>query len=216
MWPCCYGQPSYFCYPVSEVLPKDHACRVAFPNLTSVMIPSPEQTLLHERNPPVQELEIQAAINESIQALNQEIGLLSYPDYCSNRILTLLCFYYFPTCSTSLLNGLLDPVFPCRSLCEELTAPESECSKSIDSHWGPRYKNCSATYWSGTTGGELPVYGYWNDTAKCASGTHLLKSEIASTTAAATETTTEEVTTEAPCADLGAKLPSGKCLQLQQ
>lgn len=187
-------QSSYFCYPAEKALPANHVCRTSFPNQTSIMVPSPRQTHHMGRNIPAksEHMVIESIIAVSLKAIATEIAGVSYPDYCSNKILTLLCFFYFPTCFTSdnEAKTLYPPIFPCRQLCEELTAEDTECTKKVKQHlprWGPLYDHCNYTYFNGLTGKEEPVYAHWNDTGKCVSGSHPGK-----------------------CVGLDSKLPEGK------
>ena len=200
------SQPSYFCLPACEVLPTDHVCWNIFDKNTSVMVPNPEQTRSFGRNPPTDPKDIGVAVNESSNEILRQISAFSYPDYCSNKILTLVCLFYFPTCGYG-ENGLLPPVFPCLSVCEEVTAPESECSRRINNIWGPVYKGCNYTYYSGgdaynKEGGFRQVYkesssNSSSESSYCANGMHALL------------TTAPPITTCACCTDLDSKFPAG-------
>ena len=173
------NQPSYFCYPIASVLPPDHDCWKIFNNETMVMVPGPEQTNVFLRNVPNDPKEIRSVLDASISASQQQIGLLSNPDYCSKKILTLICLFYFPTCGYDSEGDLLPPFFPCLSVCEEVTAPKSECSRRINSTWGPYYNGCNYQYFSG--GDSINKDGGYRDVyrdSSCADGTHACKNEL--------------------------------------
>ena len=192
------SQPSYSCLPASAVLPTDHVCRDIYTNDTIIMVPNPEQTHFFRRNAPTDLKDIQTAVNESCKEIQRQIVAFSSPDYCSNKILTLLCFFFFPICGYG-ENGLAPPVFPCLSLCKEVTAPESNCSRRVNNYWGPIYKGCNYTYYSGgdssnPNGGFRQVY---KESSYCANGTHALL------------TTAPPITTCACCTDLDSKFPEG-------
>ena len=210
------SQPSYSCLPASAVLPTDHVCWNIYTRDTSVMVPNPQQTHFMHRNPPNDLKDIQAAVNESRNEILLQICVFSSPDYCSNKILTLICLFYFPTCRYG-ENGLLPPVFPCHSLCKEVTAPESECSRRVNNYWGPIYKGCNYTYYSGgdslnEDGGFRPVYYKEYD---CANRTHAFKNEIVTSVPSVATPSVKPIITASPittctcCTDVDSKLPEG-------
>ena len=97
------------------------------------------------------------------------VVLLTSKDQCSNKIGTLLCFFYFPSCNIVQIGSmnLTFTTFPCRSLCEEVTALDSECSRIIPNHtWGPYFQGCNLTY--GVNGQTRQVYSE----ERCINATH--------------------------------------------
>ena len=131
--------------------PKNHICSTLFPNLTSVMAPNPSQ-INERRNGFLTNLNPRQHFEDSLVQFEQleRLFLSTFAgDTCSDKIATLLCFFYFPSCNEVELGNSTPKftAFPCRSLCEEVTAIDSECTKRFTgSTWGPHFLGCNYTY----------------------------------------------------------------------
>lgn len=74
---------------------------------------------------------------------------------CSDKLGTLLCFLYFPFCSIIPDSAAQEVVFPCRSVCEEVTNVNSKCTEEMKKYnisWADHF-NCSMFQHNGR-----PVY----------------------------------------------------------
>lgn len=154
-----YSQPSYYCFPV-EALPSDNICRRMFRGQTSIMVVSPKQSKCYRRDIPNSQEEIKKAITMSTQQIISQLGLLIYPDYCSNKMLTLLCFFYFPTyVQVQQRNRTPSKTripLPSAVRRNHGSRPR-ECSRRVRSFWGPFCNGCNCTYSSDETGANEPV-----------------------------------------------------------
>ncbi len=116
---------------------------------------------------------------------------------CHPKILTLLCFFYFPICIETPDSGLVS-FFPCKSVCEEVTDPTGECSRLLSRsgiEWAKHFNCSSYTY------KRSPLYT--DEAGKCAN--NALKHKVcppptppSTPSPTATTTTTTEAATKAP------------------
>lgn len=96
-------------------------------NYTHAMFPNPRQRDLQLFSPRL--LLPKDYENNAWSEFSHFFSLLDTE--CSAKLGTLLCFFYFPLC-----NPLKDPlkgdtVYPCRSLCEEVTKTGGECDRQL-------------------------------------------------------------------------------------
>ena len=120
----------------SEETKEDKQC-VTFENhycnrfgYTTTYFPNPRQQNLHLSS-------TEEYKQNAIREFNDFFPLLETG--CSSKLPILLCFFYFPLCEVG------QCAYPCRSLCEEVTGPDSECTKILNGlgfDW-PEQFNCT-------------------------------------------------------------------------
>ena len=161
-------EDEFTCIPAN--FPSEHVCGTLFPNLTSIMSPNPNQ-INGRQNTLFSGFSPELYFNNSLAEFENFRSLLTGKDQCSNKIATLLCFFYFPSCSEVGYGSEKKryTVFPCRTLCEEVTALDSECTRTIPKTWGPFFQGCNYTYGEDENGHTRQVYSE----KSCANGTHL-------------------------------------------
>jgi len=155
------------CVPSTSVFKdenKDHICRKLFPGFTDITIPNP-LTAGYTGNDSVL---IEAALN-SFMHYNM---VFQKDSFCSDKIYNLLCFFFFPPCTTQNEKAIPTPVFPCRRYCEEVTEENSTCTRQLiaaqikygeqfenkkNQGWGEQFRNCNYSYIS-STGVTTSVY----------------------------------------------------------
>ena len=155
------SEDEFMCIPAN--FPKNHVCRTLFPNHTRVMAPNSFQInerrngFFYSRTP---EQHLSATMVEFEKVLRH----LTEKVQCSDKIATLLCFFYFPSCTDVQIGSkdLKFTAFPCRSLCEEVTALDSDS-------WGPYFQGCNYTYGEDMNGHTRQVY----TEEHCVNETHL-------------------------------------------
>ena len=160
-------QSEFMC--MEEKFPENHVCKTLFPRHSSIMVPNPDQIL---NNGILRLNSLEDYFNASLDEFKKVSSLLTSRYQCSNKIATLLCFFYFPSCSIAEINSKKEifTAFPCRSLCKEVTALDSECTRIIPNNkWGPFFQGCNFTYGNDMTGQARQVYS----DKQCVNATHL-------------------------------------------
>ena len=146
-------EDDFACIPAA--FPADHVCKTLFPNLTSIMAPSPSQIIggPNTFNP-------ELSFSNSLKNFSEWKNLLTGEDQCSNKIATLLCFFFFPSCTEvrSDSGSQKYVAFPCQSLCQEVTALGSQCTSMLPKSWGPYFLGCNYTYGTDINGHTRNVY----------------------------------------------------------
>ena len=133
----------------------DHYC-TRFNNRRTALFPNPRK---HK------------TIEEADKEFRDFIPLLQ--SGCHEKLGTLLCFMYFPFCQAPGQANLPDfKIYPCTEVCEDVTAPDSQCTAILNSYnvtWNDAlqcnrsfYKSMGSTEGFGCASGAAPLYGMLN------------------------------------------------------
>ena len=162
-------EDEFQCYDAE--FPTDHICRTLFPNHTRIMSPNPLQ-LNERREGFFAHLSSAQYFQKSLESFGEFRPLLTGQDQCSNKIAILLCFSYFPSCmEMGHASHKKYLTFPCRSLCQEVTALGSKCTERIsnfNSSWGP-FHSCDYSF-MGNKGNKTQMYT--EEHSQCINQTH--------------------------------------------
>lgn len=148
-------------------LPKDHICRTLFSGVPGYAVPYPK--LLQEG---VDATNVFNVFQTAMTEFDSYNFVFQKGNFCSDKIYTLLCFYFFPI----YVSPSSPPILPCNDVCEEVTKAGSNCTQALlegqMQHLGTEFKQsedrgwqslgiCNSTY-PARPGTTLPIFSHGN------------------------------------------------------
>lgn len=108
----------------------------------------------------------------ALKEFNEFVPLLS--TQCSDKLGTLLCFFYFPFCAKNEHSYSL--IRPCLSICEEVTQAASDCTAMMTQYgykWPEHFKDCENYNTTSNNGSLERVYQNPGVNRTCAGGAQM-------------------------------------------
>ena len=149
------------CLPTSlpaSSFPPDHVCKRLFSGTTRITVPNPLSAGMG--GTPEEWFKQALLAFDPFNAAFLNAALLNENQFCSDKIYTLLCFFYFPICAEDdrFPGGV--SVFPCKDVCTEITREDSNCTRQLkqaqekhgkefekeENRGWSHFKHCNYTY----------------------------------------------------------------------